>query len=395
MSSSTKSQDNQQHIQEHPTMSKTEINAKVDEIVKSRLETTQPLLLESPLPVIDFSQMVVGKEIGAGSYSCAYDLKRIGGKQKEASKAFILKKLSKKVVANPLMFAACATDLVQEGKILAFLNHPNVVKIKAWSGEDMVDTYLKGSRDRCYLLIERLDQNLEHQMAKWKEAKPTIWNLPATRRDIEKEIELSKMDKLIHLAKALQHLHRNNVLHRDLKPQNIGFDSSGNLKVFDFDLARVLPASEGEDTVFHMTRNVGSPRYMATEVKNGQPYNLKADVYSFGLLTYQIFTGKIPWKGLDYNWSQQNKAIPKNWPSELRLELENCQSPYPNQRPNMNLLEKMLGQDLSSKDDNDIVDEGDIMDLGLCGVTLPECSYRDFEDLFGLEISNDPNDPNV
>lgn len=201
--------------QKPPTMSQAEIAAKVDEIVKSRLATTEPIILKQSLQVLDYSDMVVGKELGSGSFSCAYEIKRFGAKTKPGTpKAFVLKKLSKKVLANPLLFAACATDVVQEGKILASVNHPSIIQIKGWSGEDMVDSYLKGSRDRCYLVIERLDQNLEHQLNKWKEAKPSMWNLPSKRKDIEKSLRQSKINAVLQLARALEHLHQSRILHR-------------------------------------------------------------------------------------------------------------------------------------------------------------------------------------
>eukprot|EP00980_Cylindrotheca_fusiformis_P011581 scaffold2739_cov72-Cylindrotheca_fusiformis.AAC.1 len=63
----------------------------------------------------------------------------------------------------------------------------------------------------------------------------------------------------------MDHLHSHHVLHRDLKPANIGFDAQGNLKVFDFDLARVSPAENhpntDDDLLYQTTAKVGSPRY--------------------------------------------------------------------------------------------------------------------------------------
>merc|ERR1711981_1339117 len=82
-----------------------------------------------------------------------------------------------------------------------------------------------------------------------------------------------RIDVALQLADAIKYLHEQNVIHRDLKPDNIGFDArSGALKVFDFDIARRVPATraqaennEEEDDdalLYRMTRAVGSPRYM-------------------------------------------------------------------------------------------------------------------------------------
>jgi serine/threonine protein kinase len=85
-------------------------------------------------------------------------------------------------------------------------------------------------------------------------------------------------------------------MYRDLKPSNVGFDAEGVVKVFDFGLSRELPNEEGAtiDDVFQMSGKVGSMRYMAPEVVLSQPYNQKADVYSFSLVMWEILTLEKP-----------------------------------------------------------------------------------------------------
>merc|ERR1712176_134557 len=120
-----------------------------------------------------------------------------------------------------------------------------------------------------------------------------------------------RLDVAQQLADAIAYLHSQNVLHRDLKPDNIGFDIHGDLKVFDFDIARVCPTSEEpaasvssrrlgstnakEEETFLMTQKVGSPRYMSPECARREPYNLKADVYSYAVLAHQILTLQKPY----------------------------------------------------------------------------------------------------
>jgi len=119
------------------------------------------------------------------------------------------------------------------------------------------------------------------------------------------ELLSERLDVAQQLADAIAYLHSENVLHRDLKPDNIGFDIHGDLKVFDFDIARVCPTSnesissrrltaKSEET-FHMTQKVGSPRYMSPECARREPYNLKADVYSYAVLAHQILTLQKPY----------------------------------------------------------------------------------------------------
>eukprot|EP00980_Cylindrotheca_fusiformis_P019665 scaffold6847_cov71-Cylindrotheca_fusiformis.AAC.3 len=138
-----------------------------------------------------------------------------------------------------------------------------------------------------------------------------------------------------------------------------------------------------------MTEKVGSPRYMAPEVSSGRPYNLKADVYSFGLLVYQMMTGKTPYKGIEMDWmsssSVVNKHFPKSWSKELRQLLSNCQSSNLTKRPTMNQCLTELKLTLDNKNQKNQEEEeendGSAFDLAMCGVSLP--SYEDFEELLG------------
>ena len=142
------------------------------------------------------------------------------------------------------------------------------------------------------------------------------------------------------------------MLHRDLKPKNIGFDRNGILKVFDFDVSRVVPYSkEGDDKCFHLTAKIGSLRYMSPEVSQGRPYNLKADVYSFGLLVYRILSLKTPYQGMsreDMNLkvmtNGQRPSIPKALKKSpcLSTFLQSCWSERISERPNMKTAREML-----------------------------------------------------
>src|SRR5688500_1531551 len=85
------------------------------------------------------------------------------------------------------------------------------------------------------------------------------------------------------------------VIYRDIKPDNIGFDVRGDVKIFDFGLAREFdPLQRDDDGLFHFTADTGSPRYMAPEVALGQPYDERVDVYSFCILAWQMFALETP-----------------------------------------------------------------------------------------------------
>merc|ERR1712177_188313 len=99
----------------------------------------------------------------------------------------------------------------------------------------------------------------------------------------------SRSDTILQLADAIEYIHSRGMIHRDIKPDNIGFDEEGTSKVFDFDVARYLPKLEQkQEETFKMTKRVGSPRYMSPECALGFSYNAKVDVYAFGLLCHEI-----------------------------------------------------------------------------------------------------------
>lgn len=182
-----------------------------------------------------------------------------------------------------------------------------------------------------------------------------------TRVMIEKtKLLAERLDVAQQLADAIAYLHSQNVIHRDLKPDNIGFDIHGELKVFDFDIARVCPASENNTRVgkneqtFLMTQKVGSPRYMSPEVANREPYNLKADVYSYAVLTHQIITLQKPYDDItdeEHDELVFHKGVrpflPVAMPMHTKDLLTKAWSPDISMRPNMETIRQMMALERS------------------------------------------------
>jgi len=78
-----------------------------------------------------------------------------------------MKALRPEVLRNPLVFAACAADLRQEGRILACLNHPNIINLEGWGGENLIEGYLKGNKVSSYLILEKLVETQDQRISKW------------------------------------------------------------------------------------------------------------------------------------------------------------------------------------------------------------------------------------
>ena len=130
------------------------------------------------------------------------------------------------------------------------------------------------------------------------------------------------------------------IIYRDLKPENIGFDAKGVLKIFDFGLARELDPDEKVGDNFRLTGMTGTLRYMAPEVFREEPYNLAADVYSFGIVLWYIFALRVPFKKYSAAMYRRNvvenffrPTIDSAWGTTMCKLIAKCWSPDPNTRP--------------------------------------------------------------
>ncbi|CAI5458178.1 unnamed protein product [Closterium sp. Yama58-4] len=138
------------------------------------------------------------------------------------------------------------------------------------------------------------------------------------------------------VAQAMAFLHKNGMIHRDLKSANILLDKEGHAVVGDFGVAR-LKGERGE-----MTKEVGTYRWMAPEAFGTSPWPVthKADVYSFGIVLWEVLTGGVPFA--DYSPLQAAVAvalngarpsIPASVPESLRSLIERCWDKTPKERP--------------------------------------------------------------
>jgi serine/threonine protein kinase len=94
-------------------------------------------------------------------------------------------------------------------------------------------------------------------------------------------------DLALQICSGLKEAHAQGIVHRDLKPENVMIDGSGNLKIMDFGIARSMEAVTRQTGAM-----VGTPAYMAPEQVSGSPVDYRTDIYSLGLMLYEMFTGK-------------------------------------------------------------------------------------------------------
>ncbi len=206
------------------------------------------------LATVFFRGQIVGKykvlaTIGSGGFGSVY----------LAEDTWIDKKVALKV---PHKQGVDFGELLREPRLLATLNHPNIVTILTAEKQDNV----------FFIVMEFVPgETLEAIVA----------------RDGPLDLALA-LDYTCQICNAVDHAHRQGVLHRDLRPSNVLITENGLLKVADFGTSRFL------EIAAHGTTVIGSPPYMAPEQFHGKAV-FASDIYSLGVTMYQMLTGVLPY----------------------------------------------------------------------------------------------------
>ncbi|URE49454.1 Protein kinase domain containing protein [Musa troglodytarum] len=264
---------------------------------------------------VDPSQLYVGLRFASGAHSKLHH-----GIYKDQPVAV-------KIIRQPdddengLMAARLEKQFTREVTLLSHLYHRNVIKlVAAWQKPPVfcvITEYLSGGSLRAFL--HKLEQK----------------SLPR-----QKLIAIA-----LEVARGMEYIHSQGVIHRDLKPENILFDQDLCVKIADFGIA----CEEAHcDT---LTEDPGTFRWMAPEMIKHKPYGRKVDVYSFGLVLWEMATGRIPYEEMtpvqaafavvDKN---SRPVVPPECPAALRALIEQCWALHPDRRPDFWQIVKVLEQ---------------------------------------------------
>lgn len=201
------------------------------------------------------------------------------------------------------VFFNCYRDMALEIYFLASLNHRHILQLRGLSRSTA-----STSCSKCFFLTDRLYGTLQHKLVEWKHLDIKLSRrstqgsfskrlggimIAAQLKERKRDFFLYRMRILRDMASAIVYLHEQNIIQRDLKPDNVGFDIRGEVKLFDFGVSTLVPAQPKHDQATHLyqlTARVGSLRYMAPENYRGKPYNHSIDVYAYAMMIWQVLT---------------------------------------------------------------------------------------------------------
>ena len=203
-------------------------------------------------------------ELGEGAYAESYK-----ARDTKTGTTVVLKCLNPNLFADPHNFQRFR----REAEVVSRLDHPNVLR--------SLDDH--ANRTEPYLVLEYVEgENLRRRIG-----------------DLHRPVPIDLAENWGHqLADALAYLHAHGIVHRDLKPENVIVAEDGTLRLMDFGTALLEGARRL--TWRHLGESLGTPDYMSPEQIKGQRGDVRSDIYGWGVLMYEILTGRVPFAG--DNW---------------------------------------------------------------------------------------------
>lgn len=186
----------------------------------------------------------------------------------------------------------------REAQSATSLAHPNIVSI-----------YDVGEDDNLYYIVmEYVEGQTLKQYIQQKAPVP-----------VEKTLDIMKQ-----LTSAISHAHQNHIIHRDIKPHNILMDDFGNVKITDFGIAMALSAT----SITQTNSVLGSVHYLSPEQARGGMANKKSDIYSLGIVMFELLTGRLPFSGesavsIALKHLQSETPSIKRWNPNIPQSVEN------------------------------------------------------------------------
>ncbi|XP_066329868.1 probable serine/threonine-protein kinase SIS8 [Miscanthus floridulus] len=286
-------------------------NGNLDKLSWSSAKTISSVIDDIAEYEIPWEDLDIGERIGLGSYGEVYHADWNG--TEVAVKKFLDQDLS----------GVSLEQFKCEVRIMSRLRHPNVVLFLGYVTQppnlSILTEYLP--RGSLYRLLHR----------------------PNSRID-----EVRRLKMALDVAKGMNYLHSSHptIVHRDLKSPNLLVDKNWVVKVSDFGMSRLK-----HHTFLSSKSTAGTPEWMAPEVLRNEPSNEKCDVYSFGVILWELATMRVPWGGLNpmqvvgaVGFQHRRLDIPKDVDPQVASIISSCWDNDPSKRPAFSQLLSPLKQ---------------------------------------------------
>ncbi|MDX1998885.1 MAG: serine/threonine-protein kinase [Thermoanaerobaculia bacterium] len=198
----------------------------------------------------------------------------------EETGAGFVRQVAVKVLAGPVPSADAVARFRTEGRLLAGLEHPGIARL-----------YDAGTTDEGVLFL----------------AMEFIDGVDILQFAAERDLDLrARVELFLEVLEIVQFAHRQLIVHRDLKPANLLVDRSGRVKLLDFGIARLLEGAEASDFADSALTRTGqrwlTPAYASPEQIRGERTTTAADIYSLGVVLYELLTGRRPHEATGPGW---------------------------------------------------------------------------------------------
>lgn len=270
---------------------------------------------------------------------------------------YVVKQVEPELIhADRVTYLKGVIDLALETYYLASLAHPHILTLVGLSKQGFYEDM------GYFLILDQLQETLSKRLNAWMQTKRTTKGITGAITGGRRKISKLLTERLLvayDIADAMDYLHSKQIIYRDLKPDNLGFDYEGTLKIFDFGLAKELQESERtKNGLYHMTGFTGAIRYMAPEVGLKEPYNLKADVYSWSMILWYIMALEPP-MGLYtpkmfmervHKMGYRPMIKERKWPAGVNRLMKISWSDDINERPSFSQIKAILRKELTEID---------------------------------------------